>query len=152
VVNVEYTDDTQIQVEQLEGDWLLTSLKAFTTEEKLTLTMSDGTVYNIKVTDEPSGNIASCYFAQRSSTTNVGNIDTSGNGVVTLSLYGKNGPDGTFGNYAYGNDDGCPTVGDTGVTTSFWKISRLSLMAKIITVPLRLEFSRPVKPIQVIMF
>ena len=52
VANVEYTDETQLKVEQLEGDWLLTSLKAFTSEEKLTMTMVDGTVHEIKVTDE----------------------------------------------------------------------------------------------------
>ena len=51
VVNVEYTDDTQLKIEKLEGDWLLTSLKAFTTEEKLTLTLADGSVYQVKVTD-----------------------------------------------------------------------------------------------------
>ena len=51
VVALEYTDDTQLKIEQLEGDWLLTSLKAFDTEEKLTMTMADGSVYEIKVTD-----------------------------------------------------------------------------------------------------
>lgn len=51
VVALDYTDDTQLKIEQLEGDWLLTSLKAFSTEEKLTMTMADGTVHEIKVTD-----------------------------------------------------------------------------------------------------
>ena len=51
VVTLDYTDDTQLKIEQLEGDWLLTSLKAFSTEEKLTMTMADGAVYEIKVTD-----------------------------------------------------------------------------------------------------
>ena len=52
VVNVEYTDETQLKIEQLEGDWLLTSLKAFTTTEALTMTMADGAVYEVVVSDE----------------------------------------------------------------------------------------------------
>ena len=52
VANVTFTDYDLITVtEQADGDWLLTSLVAFDTEEKLAITMDDGTVYNIKVTD-----------------------------------------------------------------------------------------------------
>ncbi|MBQ3216057.1 MAG: hypothetical protein IJB11_08055, partial [Oscillospiraceae bacterium] len=53
VVDVKFTDYSLLTVERLEEeqDWLLTSLKAFTTHETLTLTMNDGTIYEIKVTD-----------------------------------------------------------------------------------------------------
>ena len=52
VANVEFTDTSLVTVTKQEGgDWLLTSLKAFDTTEALTLTMNDGTVYTIKVTD-----------------------------------------------------------------------------------------------------
>ena len=51
VVGVTFSDYSLISVTQLEGDWLLTSLKAFRTRENLTITMKDGSVYEIKVTD-----------------------------------------------------------------------------------------------------
>ena len=51
-VNVTFTDYSLISVEQIEGDWLLTSLKAFNTEEYLTITMKDGYEYVINVTDD----------------------------------------------------------------------------------------------------
>ena len=50
--SVVFTDTTLVSVEQQEdGNWLLTSLNAFNTEETLTVTMSDGTKYVINVTD-----------------------------------------------------------------------------------------------------
>ena len=51
VVGVAFSDYSLISVTQLEGDWLLTSLKAFRTRENLTVTMKDGSIYEIKVTD-----------------------------------------------------------------------------------------------------
>lgn len=52
VVDVVFSDPSLIRVEkQAEGEWLLTSLKAFTTTESLKLTMADGEVYDITVTD-----------------------------------------------------------------------------------------------------
>ena len=102
VINVEYTDYTQITVEQIEGDWLLTSLKEFDTEEKMTLTMSDGTVYNIKVTDEITTSRGSAYFTTREDlTTSIRDIDMRGNtaegqnGVFTITV-NKNGENDTM--------------------------------------------------------
>ena len=53
VADVTFTDYSLISVTRLEeeNDWLLTSLKAFRTKEDLTITMKDGTVYQIRVTD-----------------------------------------------------------------------------------------------------
>ena len=53
VADVTFTDYSLISVTRLEeeNDWLLTSLKAFDTREDLTITMKDGTVYQIRVTD-----------------------------------------------------------------------------------------------------
>ena len=53
VTNLTFTDETLVSVTRLEeeNDWLLTSLKAFLTKEKLTLTMNDGNEYVINVTD-----------------------------------------------------------------------------------------------------
>lgn len=52
VADVTFTDDSLLALEkQNNGDWLLTSLKAFDTKEALTVTMKDGTVHQIDVTD-----------------------------------------------------------------------------------------------------
>ena len=54
-VSVEFTDYSLLTVTQLEGDWLLTSLQAFDTNETLTVTMSNGDKYVIEVTDTTGG-------------------------------------------------------------------------------------------------
>ena len=60
VASVSFSDPSLLSVEeQVDGDWLLTSLQAFRTTEKLSLTMVDGTVYGITVTDE---SFARLYF------------------------------------------------------------------------------------------
>ena len=52
VSDVTFTDYDLIDVEkQADGDWLLTSLGSFTSEETLTITMEDGVVFVIEVTD-----------------------------------------------------------------------------------------------------
>ena len=50
-VDVTFSDPELVAVEQQEGDWLLKSLKPFTSEELLTVTMASGAVWRIKVTD-----------------------------------------------------------------------------------------------------
>ena len=50
-VEVEFTNPELVAMEQQENDWLLTSLKAFSTNETLTVTMTDGIKYVIDVTD-----------------------------------------------------------------------------------------------------
>ncbi len=50
-VNVIFTDETLVKVEQVENNWNLISLKAFKTTEKLTVFMANGKVYEITVTD-----------------------------------------------------------------------------------------------------
>lgn len=52
VVDVQFTDYSLLTVTQEEGDWRLTSLVAFNTNETLTFTMKDGTVYEFMVTDK----------------------------------------------------------------------------------------------------
>ena len=84
VVNVEYTDETQLKIEQLEGDWLLTSLKAFDTEEKLTLTMADGAVYQVKVTDDTG-------YAKVLVGSSTTNADSNNNGAITWCADGDGG-------------------------------------------------------------
>ena len=51
VTDLSFTDDSLISISQTSGDWLLTSLKAFDTTEFLTVTMSNGDVHTIVVTD-----------------------------------------------------------------------------------------------------
>ena len=55
VANVAFTDESLLSVskdsEAGDSDWTLTSLGAFTSEEKLTVTMRDDTYYEIDVTD-----------------------------------------------------------------------------------------------------
>jgi len=48
---VVFSDPELVSVEQVEGDWLLTSLEPFDTGETLIVTMEDGTVYEIRVED-----------------------------------------------------------------------------------------------------
>ncbi|MBO6164513.1 MAG: hypothetical protein J6N77_05630, partial [Lachnospiraceae bacterium] len=52
VTSVEFTDDDLIRIEQLESDWLLTSLMPFDTDELLTVTTRSGIVYRIDVQDD----------------------------------------------------------------------------------------------------
>ncbi len=51
VQNVEFSDPALVKVTQMEGDWELESLEPFTTEENLTITMNNGDVITVKVTD-----------------------------------------------------------------------------------------------------
>ena len=58
VENVEFSDESLVKVTQIEGDWELESLKAFDTEESLTITMKNGDVVTVRVTDaQGSGSI-----------------------------------------------------------------------------------------------
>ena len=50
-VDVTFTNYDYISVARVVDDWLLTSLQSFTTEETLTVIMSNGTKYLITVTD-----------------------------------------------------------------------------------------------------
>ena len=54
VSDVTFTDYDLIKIEkQADGDWLLTSLASFTSEETLTIAMVDGTKFVVVVTDPP---------------------------------------------------------------------------------------------------
>ena len=53
VEDVEFTDDTLLKIEKEEADWKITSLKAFDTEETMTINFENGDVIVIKVTDAP---------------------------------------------------------------------------------------------------
>lgn len=87
VADVTFTDETLVSVTAVEGDWLLTSLQAFQTEEKLTLTMNDGTVYEIKVTDAITTK-ANFYAAYYNGTVlrYIDGYTAGGNAVVQLFL------------------------------------------------------------------
>ena len=53
VANVEFSDESLVKVTQNDedGDWTLESLQPFDTEESLTITMKNGDVVTVKVTD-----------------------------------------------------------------------------------------------------
>ena len=51
VTDVTFTNDALLKIEKQDGDWLLTSLKAFSSEETLTILMADGSKFLIVVTD-----------------------------------------------------------------------------------------------------
>ncbi len=52
IAEVTFTDETLLAVEKTENeDWLLTSLQAFTSDEVLTITLKDGAVVDVDVTD-----------------------------------------------------------------------------------------------------
>lgn len=92
VADVAFTDESLVSVTPQEGDWLLTSLKAFKTTESLTLTMNDGTVYQVQVTDDSYPG----FYVVAENGTYEGEIDTrygdsnsdlsGGDGVITILL------------------------------------------------------------------
>ena len=51
VANVEFSDESLVKVTPVEGDWELESLQPFDTDESLTITMKNGDVVTVKVTD-----------------------------------------------------------------------------------------------------
>lgn len=59
VEKVEFSDPTLIRIDETARDWRLTSLKAFKTEEELTITFKNGDVLVINVTDADPQNITS---------------------------------------------------------------------------------------------
>ena len=52
VANVEFSDENLVKVTPVAGDWELESLAPFDTDESLTITMKNGDVVTVKVTDE----------------------------------------------------------------------------------------------------
>ncbi len=52
VEDVKFSDEKLVKVEKTDNGWTLKSLKAFDTTETLTITMKDGKVYEVKVTDD----------------------------------------------------------------------------------------------------
>ena len=78
VLSVDFTDETLLTFTQEDNDWRLTSLKPFNSEETLTVTMKDGTVYVIAVTDDAEFNLkdtanatTTIKVSQSSTTTNI---------------------------------------------------------------------------------
>ena len=51
VADVGFSDESLVKVARIEDDWILESLKAFDTEEALTITMKNGDVVTVIVTD-----------------------------------------------------------------------------------------------------
>ncbi len=82
VEKVEYTDPEQLEIAlQEDGDYLITSLKPFETEETLTITLKDGTVIVIDVVDPPA-----------TDNTTVDHIDIGVTAAASISIplaYGK---------------------------------------------------------------
>ena len=58
---VTFSDPTLLQVEQAEDDWLLISLQAFDTEEKLTIHFKNGDTIVLKVTDARKPKLTDTY-------------------------------------------------------------------------------------------
>lgn len=61
VNNVEFTNSTLLKVKKdfFGNDWTLTSLAPFTSQEALTITMNNGNVFTVEVTDATYENLAS---------------------------------------------------------------------------------------------
>lgn len=55
IESVVFSDASLIEVVREGDDWILYSLASFTTDESLTITMQDGQVFTILVTDPPAG-------------------------------------------------------------------------------------------------
>lgn len=96
-VMVEFTDKTLLSVTKQDDNWLLSSLKAFTTDEKLTMTFKDGEVLVIKVTDDDltlpvwlylpadsEGSPSFTYNTVREAVSKVNNNSKNANSVIEL--------------------------------------------------------------------
>ena len=59
VADVEFSDESLVKVTPVEGDWELESLQPFDTDESLTITMKNGDVVTVKVTDAQYTDITS---------------------------------------------------------------------------------------------
>ncbi len=62
VKTVSFSDETLVKVTAENGDWKLESLKAFDTDETLTLTLTNGDVVEIQVTDAQSTTGVTIFF------------------------------------------------------------------------------------------
>lgn len=65
IVSVTFTDEELVKVTKTENDWMLTSLKAFDTNEVLTMFFEDGEMFTLDVTDDAVWTMfdsASSYF------------------------------------------------------------------------------------------
>ena len=121
--DVVFSDPELVAVEQLEdgSDWTLTSLAPFDTEEKLTVTMEDGAVYEIRVedalyqfkacvNDSDAGYLSTTYLTKWSNgsyrwATAV--VESSGNVTSFTIAAGQESADGTnlhYGIVAHAND------------------------------------------------
>lgn len=85
VDSVVFSNPTLVKVEKIDGDWILTSLRAFSTEEKLTLTVNNTEVV-IRVTDQGEP-IAQGTWENGSQGNGTWVIDADG--VMTISGTGK---------------------------------------------------------------
>ncbi len=52
IADVTFSDESLVSVSQEDGDWMLTSLQPFTSEEQLTITLKNGDQIVVDVTDE----------------------------------------------------------------------------------------------------
>lgn len=74
VESVEFSDPSLVEIEYVGGDWLITSLEEFGSEDYLTIIFDDGTTIEICVTDPVIYN-----YAVDNSITNVTKLDTTPN-------------------------------------------------------------------------
>ena len=96
IADVSFTDYSLVNVTKQGNDWLLTSLKAFQTEELLTLVLTSGNIRTIKVTDAVVGAKLYMYnsdYGERIQICN--NTDTDWGDSWTFTQFNTSG-DGSF--------------------------------------------------------
>ena len=105
VKEVTFSNNELLKIEKQEDDWLLTSLKAFSTEETLTILMADGSKFLIVVTDaqangrltfyktdgttvDTSASVSSNYYIAAGNNNNISGVAKvqPQNGVANLSF------------------------------------------------------------------
>ncbi|MBQ8080330.1 MAG: hypothetical protein IJ240_00355, partial [Clostridia bacterium] len=117
-----FSDETLVKVEQQAGDWLLSSLAPFDTEETLTLTLTNGQTVAIKVTDERviiTANEGLIYNGQDQSLVAV----SGGNNEELLFAIGENAetaPEDTEGEEPKWGAD-IPAISDAGTYYVWYK-------------------------------
>ena len=92
VKEVTFSNNELLKIEKQEDDWLLTSLKAFSTEETLTILMADGSKFLIVVTDAQENSYdVIINFTNKDQTAPVTPDLTGQYSFVKAGLYNKDG-------------------------------------------------------------
>lgn len=99
VVAIDFSNNNLFRVQKIEGDWIIEGIQSFTTEETMTMTLADGSVFVIQVTDpettatidlnvlDGSGHSAACQVFTASVSKAVQNNDQERNATINFDMH-----------------------------------------------------------------